>query len=167
MDKKPLMQLFGDNEVMIREGDTRNEMYKIISGKAALYLHFGEENEYFIGVLSEGKCFGDVSLLAGKPSPYTVVAVGEVMIMRIQAEQFEGFVRDNAKNAVDIMKNMASRIVMLNANLNLVANELSDLAKEFEKSPQTPNYTDITQKIRMYQIAGIAGNFSDLGESKA
>ena len=89
------------------------------------------------------------------------------MIMRIQAEQFEGFVRDNAKNAVDIMKNMASRIVMLNANLNLLANELSDLAKGSEKTPQTLNYTDITQKIRMYQIAGIAGNFSDSGESKA
>ena len=162
MDKKSTISVFSDNEVMLREGDTGGEMLKIISGKAALYLHFGEENEYFIGVLSAGKCFGDVSLLAGKPSPYTVVAVGEVMIMRIQAEQFEGFVRDNAKNAVDIMKNMASRIVMLNANLNLVANELSDLAKEFEKSPQVPNYTDITQKIRTYQIAGMTGGFSDL-----
>ena len=44
MEQKPLMALFKDNEVMIREGDTRNEMYKIISGKAALYLHFREEN---------------------------------------------------------------------------------------------------------------------------
>ena len=76
MGKKPLMSIFRDNEVMLREGDTTEEMLKILSGKAALYLNFGKENEYFIGVLSEGKCFGEVSLLAGKPSPYTVVAVG-------------------------------------------------------------------------------------------
>lgn len=162
MDKKPLMAVFGDNEVMIREGDRSDELFKILSGKAALYLHFGEENEYFIGVLSEGKCFGEVSLLARKPSPYTVVAVGEVMVMRVTSEQFEGFVRDNAKNAVDIMKNMATRIVMLNANLNMLADELSDLAKSSEKSPQPMNYTDITRKIRMYQITGIAEGFSDL-----
>ena len=82
--------------------------------------------------------------------------------MRVTSEQFEGFVRDNAKNAVDIMKNMATRIVMLNANLNMLADELSDLAKSSEKSPQPMNYTDITRKIRMYQITGIAEGFSDL-----
>ena len=103
-----------------------------------------------------------MSLLAGKPSPYTVVAVGEVMAMRVTADQFESFVRDNTRNAVDIMKNMASRIVMLNANLNLLANDLSELAKSSDKSSQTLNYTDITQKIRMYQIAGLTSNFSDL-----
>ena len=161
MDKKSTMKLFGDNEVMIREGDTSDEMFKILSGKAALYLHYGEENEYLIGALSAGKCFGEVSLLAGKPSPYTVVALGEVMALRVTAEQFEGFVHDNTKNAVDIMKNMALRIVMLNTNLNLLADELSDLAKDSEKSSQAINYTDITQKIRMYQIAGITGGFSD------
>ena len=162
MDKKSTISVFSDNEVMLREGDTGGEMLKIISGKAALYLHFGEESEYLIGVLSEGQCFGEVSLLAGKPSPYTVVAVGEVMAMRVTADQFESFVRDNTRNAVDIMKNMASRIVMLNANLNLLANDLSELAKSSDKSSQTLNYTDITQKIRMYQIAGLTSKFSDL-----
>ena len=162
MDKKSTIAVFSDDEVMIREGDTSDEMFKIISGKAALYLHYGEENEYLIGVLSEGKCFGEVSLLAGKPSPYTVVAVDEVMVMRIKAEQFESFVRDNARNAVDIMKNMASRIVMLNANLNLLVNDLSELEKESEKAPHALNDTDITSKIKMYRIAGITGSFSDL-----
>ena len=88
MDKKSTISVFGDDEEMLREGDIGGELFKSISGKAALYLHFGEENEYFIGVLSEEKCFGEVSLLAGKPSPYTVVAVGEVMAMRITADKF-------------------------------------------------------------------------------
>ncbi|MGN1421950.1 MAG: hypothetical protein ACI4XA_01100 [Oscillospiraceae bacterium] len=41
MDKKSTISVFGDDEVMLREGDTGGELFKIISGKAALYLHFG------------------------------------------------------------------------------------------------------------------------------
>lgn len=58
-------------------------MYKIVSGRAALYLQYGTENEYLIGVLSDGKCFGEVSVLTGKPSPYSVVAISDIMVMRI------------------------------------------------------------------------------------
>lgn len=161
MDNRSAITVFSDNEVMLKEGEICGEMFKIISGSAALYLHFGEENEYLIGILTEGKCFGEVSLLAEKPSPYTVVAVDDVMVMRITAEQFEGFVRDNTRNAVDIMKNMASRIFMLNTNLNMISEELSDLAKNIGKSQKTLDYNDITQKIRMFQIAGMTGSFSE------
>lgn len=66
-------------------------MYKIVSGRAALYLQYGTENEYLIGVLSDGKCFGEVSVLTGKPSPYSVVAISDIMVMRIGADRFESF----------------------------------------------------------------------------
>lgn len=162
MDKKSTISVFAEDEIIVREGETSGEMFKILSGNAALYLHYGEENEYLIGVLSEGKCFGEVSLLAGKPSPYTVTAVDNLMVMRISAEQFESFVRDNTRNAVDIMKNMASRIVMLNANLDMIAEELSYAMKESEKTRKEPCFEDITQKIKMYQIMGISGGgFTD------
>ena len=157
MDKKSAISVFSEDEVILREGESCGEMFKIISGNAALYLHYGEENEYFIGVLSEGKCFGEVSLLAGKPSPYTVTAVDNVMVMRVSAEQFEGFIRDNTRNAVDIMKNMASRIVMLNANLDMISEELSDSLKKSEEIRREPEIEDITRKIKMYQIIGMTG----------
>ena len=75
MSDNIFMKKFSEDEVIIREGETYEEMYKIVSGRAALYLQYGTENEYLIGVLSDGKCFGEVSVLTGKPSPYSVVAI--------------------------------------------------------------------------------------------
>ena len=154
MDKKPLMAVFGDNEVMIREGDRSDELFKILSGKAALYLHFGEENEYFIGVLSEGKCFGEVSLLAGKPSPYTAVTVSDTMVMRIPSDRFESFITQSPRNIADIMKNMANSIIMLKANVGMISEELNEIIKELEKDKSSKELADsIRQRLARYNLS--------------
>ena len=53
MSDNIFMKKFSEDEVIIREGETYEEMYKIVSGRAALYLQYGTENEYLIGVLSD------------------------------------------------------------------------------------------------------------------
>ena len=37
------MEKFPEDSVIIREGEVRNEMYKIVSGKAAVYINYGEK----------------------------------------------------------------------------------------------------------------------------
>ena len=119
MSDNIFMKKFSEDEVIIREGETYEEMYKIVSGRAALYLQYGTENEYLIGVLSDGKCFGEVSVLTGKPSPYSVVAISDIMVMRIGADRFESFISQNPHNTAEIMKNMANSIVMLAKTFSL------------------------------------------------
>ena len=109
MSDNIFMKKFSEDEVIIREGETYEEMYKIVSGRAALYLQYGTENEYLIGVLSDGKWFGEVSVLTGKPSPYSVVAISDIMVMRIGADRFESFISQNPRNTAGIMKNMANK----------------------------------------------------------
>lgn len=157
MSSTSKIQCYKEDEVIIREGEKYGEMYKILSGKAALYLRYGEESEYLIGAVGEQKCFGEVSLLTGKPSPYTVVAVSDVMIMRVGAEDFDSFIAENPRNATDIMKNMANRIVMLNANIDLMAEELAETLKKQDMGE------DITEKIRQYKFMGMSTSdiFSD------
>ena len=119
MSDNIFMKQFSEDEVIIREGETYEEMYKIVSGRAALYLQYGTENEYLIGVLSDGKCFGEVSVLTGKPSPYSVVAISDIMVMRIGTDRFESFISQNPRNTAEIMKNMANSIVMLAKTFSL------------------------------------------------
>ena len=148
MNEKPSIQLYKEDDVLIRQGESCNEMYKLLSGNAALYLHYGEENEYFVGIIGQQKCFGEVALLTGKPSPYTVVALGDIMVLKISAEDFESFIVNNPRNAVDIMKDLANRIVMLNTNIDMVSAELAERLKD------SMTAEDITEKIRMYKITG-------------
>ncbi len=146
MNKKPVIQLFKEDDILIHGGKSCAEMYKLLSGNVALYLHYGEKDEYLLGVVGEQKCFGEVSLLTGKPSPYTVVAINDVAVMRISAEDFESFIANNPKNAADIMKNMANRIVLLNTNIDMIYEELADKLKEEKNSKY------LTEKIKQYKI---------------
>ena len=62
------MKKFPEDSVIIREGEVRNEMYKIVSGKVAVYINYGEKNEYLLGILSEQQCFGELGIMCKQPS---------------------------------------------------------------------------------------------------
>lgn len=128
MSDNIFMKKFSEDEVIIREGETYEEMYKIVSGRAALYLQYGTENEYLIGVLSDGKCFGEVSVLTGKPSPYSVVAISDIMVMRIGADRFESFISQNPRNTAGIMKNMANKELAESIRMKLAQYNLSGIS---------------------------------------
>jgi len=158
MKKNSKMTVHKVNEIIIEEGKTYSEMFKIISGSVAMYLNYGKENEYLIGVAGEHKCFGEVSLLSGKPSPYTVVANDNVMLMHISSDEFEGFIEHNANNAVDIMKNMAKNINMLSMNIQLIADEFSEILNKNDNEGVNKELTEnLYKRILQYRMKAVSG----------
>ena len=139
------MQKFPEDSVIIREGEVRNEMYKIVSGKVAVYIKYGEKNEYLLGILSEQQCFGELGILCHQPSIYTVVAVYDVLVMRISANDFDSFLLNNNKNAVDIIRNLSWCVTNLKGNLDLVLEELSNGNETEQRSAR-----QIKEKIDQY-----------------
>lgn len=156
-DKNSTIKFFKEDDIIIKEGELNRDMYKIISGSAALYLRYGEENELLIGVAGEHKFLGEVSLLAGKPSPYTAVAIDDVMLMKISEEQSESFFSENTRNAFEMMKNMANKIVMLNKNLDQITDEFLNTLKKIEKENYDHDIQDITEKIKRYRAMAVLG----------
>lgn len=166
MSDSIFMKKFSEDEIIIREGKTYDEMYKIVSGRVALYLQYGTENEYLIGVMSDGKCFGEVSVLTGKPSPYTVVAVSDIMVMRIGADRFESFISQNPRNTAEIMKNMANSIVMLKANIGMMFEELTDILNTLEKDKGEKELAEgIRMKLVQYNLSGISESSAFFGKA--
>lgn len=137
------MVRFAEDEVILQEGSTEKVLYKIIHGKAIVYLNYGQEDEYMVGLLSEQRCFGEFSLLCDKPSIYTVVAYSDVLLLRIPEKDFDDFIRNNSANAIDIMRNLANTVVTLSLNINLVLEELKQ-----ERTIEPEKYKDITKKIQ-------------------
>ena len=111
------------DEVILREGEINDSMYKIISGKALCYFKHDTDNEYLLASLKEGNCFGEYSLLTGKPGIYTVTAFTDMLIMKITKEDFDSFISINPKNAIDIMHNMAGMLNVMAVNIGLILNE--------------------------------------------
>lgn len=136
---------FTEDQVILKQGSTEKALYKIIHGKAIVYFNYGQEDEYMVGMLSEQRCFGELSILCGKPSIYTVVAYEDVLVMRIPEENFDDFIRNNSANAIGIMRNLANTLLTLSFNINLVLEELEE-----GKKIQPDTYRDITKQIQLY-----------------
>lgn len=142
---EPTMLKFQEDAVILKQGESEKAMYKVLSGNVALYLNYGEPDEYLVGILGEQRCFGELSVLCDQASLHTVVAVHDVLLLRITQENFEVFIQNNYKNAIDIMKNLANSFITVNFNLNMILEEVAKNKidkKEFAKiSKLTRQYT--------------------------
>ena len=123
MNQAKFIQIPADT-VIIREGETNDEMYKIISGRAICTINHGTDDEYLLGSLKEGKTFGEYSLLSDNPGIYTVTAYSDMLLLRISRSEFEDFIQMNAGNSVNIMRNMAAMLRVLKVNIDMLNGEL-------------------------------------------
>ncbi len=148
MENAKMLQFHAD-EIIMKEGGIYEEMYKIISGSVAVYIRFGEKEEHLIGIYSKPKCFGETHVLSGQPSIYTVVAYDEVLLMRITKDSLEEFIRNNPRNAIDIMQNMVHTNMLMQKNIDLLLDDI------YEKQDINKKRTeDIKNKIKQYRMNG-------------
>lgn len=124
------IMVYQEDDVIVKQGDPDKSLYKIISGKVALYMNYTKDNEYLMGIQTFPSCFGEMTILSGKPSLYTVVAITETKILRVPEENFESFIQDNPVNAVAIMKTMAKNISLLNMNIKMLTEEISYMSEQ-------------------------------------
>ncbi len=144
------MQKFRAGDIIMREGQTYDEMYKVVSGSVEVYIRYGEKDEHLIGIYSKSKCFGEMSVLSEQASIYTVVAFDEVLLMRITKDYLEEFIRNNPRNAIDIMKNMVHTTAVMQKNIGLLLDDL------YDKNDTNKRRTEeIRQKIMQYSASGL------------
>ena len=148
--ESPKMQRFKAGDIIMREGGTYDEMYKVVSGSVEVYIRYGERDEHLIGIYSKSKCFGEMSVLSDQAAIYTVVAFDDVLLMRITKDYLEEFIRNNPKNAIDIMKNMVHTTVVMQKNIGLLLDDLYD--KDGANKRRTE---EIRQKIMQYSAGGL------------
>lgn len=149
MDKQR-MQTFRADEVIMREGEVCDAMYKILSGSVAVYVRYGEEDEHLIGIYSKSRCFGEMNVLSEQPGVYTVIAYDDVLLVRITKDFLEDFIRNNPRNAVDIMRNMGHTITVMQKNIDLLLDDLNEKQDLNRRRTQ-----ELRDKISQYRMKGI------------
>ena len=122
-DARAKIQKISADEVILREGETNDAIYKIITGSAVCWFKYGTDDEYVLGSMSDGECFGEYSVLTGEPSIYTVVAFTDMLVMKITRDDLVSFVEMNAKNAIDIMGNTAKMLNVMAMNIDMIRSE--------------------------------------------
>ncbi|MCR4842548.1 MAG: Crp/Fnr family transcriptional regulator [Eubacterium sp.] len=122
----PSMVQFPEGAVILREGEVNLDMYKIVSGKAELYISYGTEEEVLIGIIKEGACFGEFGLLLKEPAIYTVVAYSDILAVRITEGAMGDFIQENHGYVLGIMQNMARSMMRMKYHIDLLTRDLEE-----------------------------------------
>ena len=76
---------FGDDEVIVREGDVGGSMYVLLEGTCSVYVNavMGSKDRIEVAELSQGDVFGEMAALTDEPRKASVLAKGHVMVQKI------------------------------------------------------------------------------------
>lgn len=95
---------FEPGEAVVLTGDPGDSFYVVLGGRAEV----GGKPDAL--VLGPGDYFGEGSLLSGEPRSATVVAAGELHVMRLPGRVFLELVEENPGVALTILKDLGNRI---------------------------------------------------------
>lgn len=98
-------RLYGDAEVIVREGEAGRSMFLVQSGRVRVTI--GPEARE-VAVTEAGGYFGEMSLLTGEPRSATVRAKGDCTVIEIDAAAFGAYVQ-NHPEAIDRLAEAAAR----------------------------------------------------------
>jgi membrane protein len=91
--------------IIFREGDRGMEMYSVLKGRVA--IRKGDEG---IGVITEGKCFGEMSFLLSLPRVVTATALDDVEVVAISNENINNLMNEYPAFVVEMLRDMATRV---------------------------------------------------------
>jgi CRP/FNR family transcriptional regulator, cyclic AMP receptor protein len=105
--------------VIFAEGETGNNMYVVIQGRADISVG-GEVLESAV----PGSLLGEMSLVSSAPRSATVVAATECKLVSVDAKQFDLLARESPQFARHVMTVMAERLRRTNERLRLALGEI-------------------------------------------
>ena len=121
---------FPADSLILKEGEVNLDMYKIIQGRAEMYMGYGTDQEVLLGIIGPGACFGELGLLMEAPAIYTVVAYSDVYAIRVTEERIGNFIQENHSSILQIMKNMAKTMSIMQYQIMALSEELNSYTKE-------------------------------------
>ena len=115
------------NEVIFADGVYQNWMYSICEGAVDIYSDYGTANAKKLATLTQGQFFGEIGLIAVMPRTATAVAAQErVVLVRIDRETFEEYLKKYPENMQPIMSSVSRRIRELTEDLAMITQELNE-----------------------------------------
>ena len=135
--------------VIVQEGEVNMDLYKLVSGKAEVYVGYGTEKETIVGILSEGAYFGEMGFLSSKPAIYTIVMYSDGLLLRVTAQDFVRYIQENPRDIVAIMRHMADTMYTLKKNIELLTNDLNNMVDEKKNADEVEAWRQRVKASRL------------------
>ncbi len=108
---------YADGEALCHEGEDGDTFYIIRSGTVVVSIRGKDGRSTEVARLAKGQYFGEISLLTGERRSATIVAEGDVEVVRVSKQNFMGLLQADAelagKLAAVLEKRLAERQALL------------------------------------------------------
>ena len=129
--KQMVLREYKKNQIILREEQTSEFMYVIISGKVKIYQVSDAGREIILAVHKAGEFFGEMSLIDGKTVPAAVSAVENSLVAVISRYDFYSMLHAHEQVLDNLLRILCSRI------------------RESWRKIQMLNFNDATHRIKM------------------
>ncbi len=104
------LKRYKKHEVILFEEDTTEYMYIILNGKTKVIQTTEDGKEILLAMHFSGEFFGEMSLLDGKTSPATVVAMEDSSVAIISRQEFYSLIRAQKRILDNLLLILCSRL---------------------------------------------------------
>ena len=104
------IRAFKKNQTILREEDTNEYMYTILSGRVKVIQTTEDGRETIIAMHKTGDFFGEMSLIDGKTMPATVLALEETTTAIISKSEFTYLITTQEKVREKLLVMLCSRL---------------------------------------------------------
>jgi uncharacterized repeat protein (TIGR04076 family) len=87
--------LIAPGAVILRQGEVGKTLYIVASGEVEVVSEDPSGREKVLAVLTDGECFGDMSLITGEPISATIRTRTEAMLLGITKPDFDRILMEN------------------------------------------------------------------------
>ena len=107
---------FSPGEILFHQGDDSDAAYVILKGKANVNLNSGDQ-QITVASIGDGSFVGEMGIISDTPRTATIEATEEIEALRITREVFINMIKEFPTMALEVMRELVSRIENTNAKL--------------------------------------------------
>jgi len=137
MNASGLGKVYGDGEIIFRQGDSGDCMYVIQEGKVEVFLE-QEGKEVSLKLCREGEFLGEMALFYREPHPASARVLGNARVLTVEKKNFLRRIQEDPTIAFRLVQMLSQRIKELGeevAVLNRVVQECLDEQLRSHGSP--------------------------------
>ena len=109
MSSGALGKVYGDGEIIVRQGDVGDSMYVVQMGEVEVLVE-DDGAETLLRVAKEGELLGEMAIFEQKPRSATLRARGEVRLLTVDKKNFLRRISEDPTIAFRVVETMAKRV---------------------------------------------------------
>ncbi|TLS51760.1 Crp/Fnr family transcriptional regulator [Paenibacillus antri] len=96
--------------ILFRENEVGTLLYFVVSGSIKIFTTNANGESKILSIITRGDCFGELSLLDGKPRSATAQVIEDTKLISLSAKSFNQLLKNNHEITLGIIKQLSARL---------------------------------------------------------